>query len=344
MKLRFLALVAAIVVVFSLIGCSAQPAVNPSQHPSRTQYEGSSVVTSGDESSASEQVDRYAEIINTPQGKFTIYFFQLDFHVGDTDKSGDCSLLISPDGKTMLIDSGNVSNGSQVLGYLKDLGITKLDYMVVSHPHIDHIGCIVELAKELEIGMHYRTALEYTTTTYVDYKAYFEKHKIPTNYLHEGDEFQFGDYVRVRVLNPSEKIEYPQGYPESSTQFVNDTSLMLRFDYGESSYLTCGDLYQAQEKELTKKYPDLLDVDIAKANHHGKDTSNCLSWIKAVSPIHVVAMCDDIGSMTIYERYKKHGAQYYNTSFDGIVRISMDDKKNFEVITQFDSWLRDAEK
>ena len=342
MKLRFLSLVAAIVVALSLIGCSAQP-VNPAQQPGSTQYEGSSLVTSGDESSVSE-VDRYQEIIQIPQGRFTIYFFKLDYHEGDTDKSGDSSLLISPDGKTMLIDSGNVSNGSQVLGYLKDLGITKLDYLVVSHPHIDHIGGIVQVAKEVEIGMHYRTALEYTTTTYVDYKAYFEKHKIPTTYLHEGDEFQFGDYIRVRIINPPETIEYPQSYPENSTQFVNDTSLTMRFDYGESSYLSCGDLYQAQEKALAEKYPDILDVDIAKANHHGKDTSNCLSWVKAVSPMHVVAMCDDIGSMTIYQRYSKHGAQYYNTSFDGIVRISMDDKKNYEVLTQHDSWLRDADK
>ncbi len=333
MKAKLLAIILAIAVVVSMVGCAVQPAANlPQQQPGGAQSQNSQ---------EQPPADRYAEVIDTPEGKFTIYFFQLDFHSSDTDKSGDCSLLISPDGQTMLIDSGNVSCGNQVLGYLKDLGISKIDHLVVSHPHIDHIGCIVQIAKEHQIGMHYRTELEYVTNTYVDYKAYFEKHDIPTTYLQEGDEIQFGEHVRVRVLNPPDEIEYPKDYPDRSTQFVNNTSLALRFDYGESTYLSCGDLYQGREKELLEKYPELVDVDIAKANHHGLDTSNSIRWVKAVSPKYVVAMSDDISSMSIYERFKNNEALYYNTSYDGVVRISMDDQKNYEVVTQHDSWLRD---
>ena len=335
MKVKFLAVLAALAMILSLMGCTAQPG------GAQGQSAGSPASGDGAGSSQQQAADRYAQVIQTPEGKLTIYFFQLDFHQGDTDKSGDCSLLISPDGQTMLVDAGNVSCGGQVLGYLKDLGITKIDYLVASHPHIDHIGSMVEVVKEHEIGMHYRTALEYVTNTYVDYNAYFQKNKIPTTYLHEGDEFDFGQYVHVTVLNPPEEIEYPKNYPDQSTQFVNNTSIALRFDYGQSTYLSCGDLYQGREKELLEKYPDLVDVDVAKANHHGKDTSNSTRWVKAVSPRYVVAMSDDIGSMSIYERYQKNGALYYNTSYDGVVRITMDDQKNYEVLTQYDSWLRE---
>ena len=336
MKIRLLALLCAAAMLLSLIGC-AQTASSPVV----TSQTASSDTASSESSSSTPEVNRYSEIIKVPEGKFTIYFLQLDYITGDSDTSGDCSLLISPEGKTMLIDAGNVSCYRQILDYLADIGISKIDYLVVSHPHVDHIGSIVEVARNHEIGMHYRSELEYVSNTYVDYNAYFKKNSIPTTYLHEGDEFNFGESIHVKILNPPKQINYPAGYPENSTQFVNNTSITMRFDYGKSSYLTCGDLYLGCEKELIEKYPEDVDADIIKANHHGRDTSNSLKWVKAVSPQYVVAMSDDISSMTVYERYKSKGCSYYNTSYDGIVRISMDDNENYEVLTQHDSWLRD---
>ncbi|MEA5136700.1 MAG: MBL fold metallo-hydrolase [Candidatus Fimivivens sp.] len=336
MKIRLLALLCAAAMLLSLIGC-AQTASSPVV----TSQTASSDTASSESSTSTTEVNRYSEIIKVPEGKFTIYFLQLDYVTGDSDKSGDCSLLISPEGKTMLIDAGNVSCYRQILDYLADIGISKIDYLVVSHPHVDHIGSIVEVARNHEIGMHYRTELEYVSNTYVDYSAYFKKNSIPTTFLHEGDAFNFGESIHVKILNPPKQINYPASYPENSTQFVNNTSLAMRFDYGKSSYLTCGDLYLGSEKELVEKYPQDVDVDIVKANHHGRDTSNSLKWVKAVSPQYVVAMSDDISSMTVYERYKNKGTSYYNTSYDGIVRISMDDSGNYEVLTQHDSWLRD---
>lgn len=336
MKKKLLALLCAAAMLLSLIGCAqtASTSVVTSQTAS------SDMALSESSSSASE-VNRYSEITKVPEGKFTIYFLQLDYVTGDSDKSGDCSLLISPEGKTMLIDAGNVSCYRQILGYLADIGVSKIDYLVASHPHVDHIGGIVEVARNHQIGMHYRTELEYVSNTYVDYNAYFEKNSIPTTYLHEGDTFNFGESIHVKILNPPKQINYPAGYPENSTQFVNNTSIAMRFDYGKSNYLTCGDLYLGSEKDLIEKYPEDVDADIIKANHHGRDTSNSLKWVKAVSPQYVVAMSDDISSMTVYERYKNKGCSYYNTSYDGIVRISMDDSGNYEVLTQHDSWLRD---
>ena len=336
MKTKLLVLLCAATMLLSLIGCA-----QPTSSPVVTSQTASSNTVSSESSSSTPEVNRYSEIIKIPEGKFTIYFLQLNYVTGDSDKSGDCSLLISPEGKTMLIDAGNVSCYRQILGYLADIGISKIDYLVVSHPHVDHIGSIVEVARNHQIGMHYRTELEYVSNTYVDYNAFFNKNTIPTTYLHEGDEFNFGESVHVKILNPPKQINYPAGYPENSTQFVNNTSIAMRFDYGNSSYLTCGDLYLGCEKKLVEKYPEDVDVDIIKANHHGRDTSNSLKWVKAVTPQYVVAMSDDISSMTVYERYKNKGCRYYNTSYDGIVRISMDDDDNYEVLTQHDSWLRD---
>ena len=337
MKIRILALILAVVLI-CCSGCGQQAASTASS----AAYTEASSSVSPTASSKPEpaEADRYEQVIQVPEGKFNIYFFDLDFVKGDSDKSGDCTLLISPDGKTMLIDAGNKGCGSQVLNHLKALNIEKIDYLVVSHPHVDHIGSIVRVAENFEIGTHLRTELEYTTGTYVDYNAHFKKHDIPTTYMHEGDEFDFGEFIHVTVLNPTEQIEYPDNYPENSTQFVNNSSLTMRFDYGKSSYLTCGDLYITGERDVIEKYAELLDVDVAKANHHGIDTSNSNKWIKAVSPKYVIAMNDDIGSMTVYDNYCKKGSEYYNTAFDGTVRVSMDDNGNYELISQHDSWLR----
>lgn len=342
---RILSFLLVIALLFSFIGCSQQqtPAQSlPSSSVSRAESvsPAESAPAEQPDTTESEAADRYSEVIKIPENKFNIYFFKLDYVEGDTDKSGDCQLLISPEGKTMLIDAGNVSCYNQVLGYLNDLGITKLDYMVVSHPHVDHIGGLVNVIKDLEVDKHYRSELIYTTNTYQKYDEYMKNSGIPTEFLHEGDEFDFGS-VHVTLLNPTPNIEYPEQYPESSTQFVNDTSLTMRFDYGDSSYLTCGDLYLSQERTIAEKYPELVDVDVAKANHHGKDTSNSLKWVKAVSAEYVIAMSDDVSSVEVAERYKKKGAEFYNTFLDGVVRVSMDDKAGYEVLSQYDSWLRD---
>ncbi len=296
------------------------------------------------EDGTDQAVDRYADLLDTTQydGKLAIYF--LDLTVGEEveDKAGDCALLISPEGETMLIDTGNPACSYMVVEFLQDLGITRIDYLVLSHPHIDHIGGVPDIVENFEVGVCYRTNVYYTTQTYENCVNALESAGIETVYLHEGDSFYFGS-VLVEIYNPPEEVTYPDDFPNNSTQFLNDTSLLMKLTYGESTFLFGGDLYLAKEKELVEKYGDLLDVDVAKVNHHGKDTSNCLTWVKTVTPLIAVGMGDEnLGAMSIYERYVKYGATYYYTSdYDGKILLIADDQANYTVITQYDSWLRD---
>jgi len=93
-------------------------------------------------------------------------------------------------------------------------------------------------------------------------------------YLEEGDEITFGDHIQVKIYNPPTEIVYPEDYPKNSTQFINDTSITMKFIYGESTALFAGDLYITRERDLIRTYGEELQADIAKANHHGADTSN----------------------------------------------------------------------
>ncbi|MDO5417579.1 MAG: MBL fold metallo-hydrolase [Lachnospiraceae bacterium] len=285
--------------------------------------------------------DRYGEIIDRSgdEGKLTVCFFDLEVGPDAKDKSGDAAVLISPDGKVMLLDAGHPDAGGIVVRTLKDMGIEKIDYLVASHPHIDHIGGVPEVLENFPVEKAYRSYLTYTTQTYQNYVEALETHEIDTESLKTGDSFSFGSQVQVEVLGPEEEIVYPDGFPENSTQFINDHSLVLKFTYGESTALFCGDLYRSAEREYLEKYGDKLQADLVKANHHGKDTSNSKKWIKTVHAKVVGAMGDEVGSMNVYNDYVKEGAEYHMTVNDGFIKIRMDDAGNYEVIDQKDSWM-----
>ncbi|MBQ8812993.1 MAG: MBL fold metallo-hydrolase [Lachnospiraceae bacterium] len=286
--------------------------------------------------------DRYEEIIDLSaiEGKLAIYFLDLEEITSGDEHSGDSTLLISPDGKVMLIDAGHTPCGDEITAFLKELGITRIDYLVASHAHIDHIGGMPEIVANFEIGTHYRTPVEYTTQTYANYVSAIENAGIPVEYVHEGDSFMFGEHIKVDIYNPPEEIEYPDETVSSWNQFMNDHSMLMKMTYGESTFLTGGDLYVAAEQLLMQAYGDQLQADVAKVNHHGYSTSTSRKWVKTTLPQIAVAMGDVMGSMDTYERYTKEGAVYYHTFVDGYVRVIADDARNYEVTSQYDSWLR----
>ncbi|MBT9778095.1 MBL fold metallo-hydrolase [Clostridium sp. MCC353] len=292
------------------------------------------------------EVDRYEEIMDRSGDESKLSFYCWDIRVGEDadDKAGDSTLFISPDGKTMLLDAGHPDCADQVIGYLKDLGITRIDYFVASHPHIDHIGSFPKIAETFEIGKAYRSEVEYTTQTYQNYVDALKAHEIPVEYLKAGDTFSFGDQITVKIYNPGEEIVYPKDFPKNSTAFMNNQSLAMKFLYGESTVLFCGDLYSAAERDLVEQYGEELQADVVKANHHGRDTSNTKKWIETVKPKIAVAMLDQAVNMPVRSKYNKADSEFYMTFYDGIIKVVMDDKKNYEVVSQHDSWLHEEEQ
>ena len=287
--------------------------------------------------------DRYEEITDrsNDQGKLVIYFLDLEVGPDAKDKSGDSAILISPDGKVMLLDAGHPDASDIVVKMLTDLGIEKIDYLVASHPHIDHIGGVPAVVSDFSVETAYQSYVEYTTQTYHNYVNALKESGINVVSLETGDEFSFGEQVQVKVLGPDKEFEYPAGFPDNSTQFLNNMSLLLKFTYGETTALFGGDLYVSQEREYIDLYGDELKADVAKANRHGKDTSNLKKWIKTVSPKIVAVMGDEMGSMDVYNNYVKQGAEYHHTLYDGMIKVIADDKGNCQVIDQKDSWMNE---
>ena len=321
-------LMAGVLTSACLSGCSLQAAPVSTAAASQTAVELAESHEPAAESSAAADA-----------GKLTICFLDLETGANAKDKSGDSVILISPDGKVMLLDAGHPDAADQVISALKDLGVERIDYLVASHPHIDHIGGIPAVVEQFPVEKAYSSYVEYTTKTYHDYVDAIEKSGAEIVKLKTGDVFDFGNQIRVEVLGPDQEIRYPDGFPDNSTQFLNDHSLLMKFTFGETTALFGGDLYLAQEREYVEQYGEKLQADIAKANHHGKDTSNSRKWIKTVQPRITVAMGDEMGSMDVYRNYQKAGSEYHHTLYDGMVRVTADDRKNCQVLDEKDSWL-----
>lgn len=285
---------------------------------------------------AEERVDRYDQVFDATQdaGRLTARFLKLTTR--SDDKSGDSTILTSPDGKVMLVDAGNPSTFIDIDNALKALGISRIDFLVASHPHVDHVGSFAQLIYAYEIGAVYTTELEYPSSHYRNYMEALEKTGTPHIILAEGDTLMFGDEVLVEVFHPAAGIEYYEGYPEGSTQFVNNHSLLIKLTYGDSSFLFAGDLYSAAEREIAARYGDRLSAGVYKVAHHGDATSSSRPFRDAIGAEVAVMMHDAIADLRIYRNYAKAGTDTYITSIDGSVLVSTSGDGQYKVISQFD--------
>ena len=251
-------------------------------------------------------------------GLLAVRFFSLEH----TDRSGDSILIRSPGGETMLIDAGVPEAGAQLSGYLRDLGVERIDHAVVTHPHRDHIGGYQALVNKIDIGRMLMIDLSHDTETYRDVMAAVRARDIPIVFAHAGVRFSMAGGVEVEVLNPPSgplRVDPTQGAAP-----VNNLSLVLRITYGEKVFLFTGDLYREAERRLLESSRGSLDADVLKVPHHGESTSSSSAFVEAVSPDYAVMTINILQSLPIYRRYERAGALVYVTGIDGTVLMLSD--------------------
>lgn len=261
-------------------------------------------------------------------GKMHYYFMSAEGYevnlggISDT-KWGDSCLIVFPDGKTMLIDAGLQAYGPILVLNLKRMGIERLDYFVLTHPHNDHgYGALYAsgVLQSIEVGQVYHNGV--INAGWSDPRALMNvcsEKNIPCDVLKQGDTLQIGE-VEIRILHPEGSKE-EMGIA-SKTADVNNGSLVMRFDYGEHSSLFTGDIYKSAEQELTKRCADLLDVDLLKLPHHGNDTSSGSSFVKAVSAELGVATGYESVSVAAFSAYRAAKTTVLMDTEDGYIHVS----------------------
>ena len=337
MRRKMYALFLILAMMISCLGCQVQDAASQTTEADavRITEAPSTQAAIPAETTQPEEADFYELVFDTSDdaGKLTAryLYLTLEDEAGEV-YPGDCAIYTSPDGYTMLVDCGNQYAASEMVAQLQDMGIERLDIVVFSHPHADHVGGFVTLTEHFEVGQVYTNGHDYSTSTFQGAMAKIKELDIPCEILSDGDTFLFGEEVQVEVFAPTD--EAVAGVTELIVD-ANDCSLAMRLSYGESSFWTSGDLYTTGEGELVDAHGEEIRSDVVKMNHHGKDTSNAAPFVKALGGKIAVAMLNNVSSQTVALRYMVNGAEPFYTAADGAIRISTTGDGVYDVQTQF---------
>jgi len=259
LKKRLVALLVTFIFIFSFAGCSS--ATN-AQHPSKTvQTEQANNLT------AQQQFNKSTNI--SASGTLTVTYIDVG--------QGDSIFIQAPSGKTMLIDAGTPEMGSKVVNYIKSRGINKIDILVATHPHNDHIGGIPAVIENFQIGKFYMPKVTTTTKTFENVLRAAKSKGLSINVAKAGVVLDLGDEVKAEMLAPN----------SSHYDDLNNYSAVIKITYGNTAFLFTGDAEKESEQEMLDKGYD-LKADVLKVGHHGSSSATTWAFLKAVNPKYAV--------------------------------------------------------
>jgi len=230
---------------------------------------------------------------------------------------GDCSLVLS-DGHAMLIDGGESSESSKVYAYLKQHGISHLDYMVATHAHSDHIGGLSGALNYASVDTAFCPVTDYDSKTFDSMVKYLDKQGIGITVPSASDEFMLGS-AHVQILGPQKVYDDP-----------NDTSIVMKVTYGETSFLFTGDAERTAEADILDAGYD-LSANVLKVGHHGSDTSTSYPFLREIMPEYAVIQVGEDNSYghpteDTLSRLRDADVKVYRNDLQGDIICSSDGK------------------
>ena len=211
-------------------------------------------------------------VFKTPAPAFTPSSNELLVHFLNVGQA-DSIFIQLPDGKTMLIDTGESDSANTIISYLENSGCTKIDYLVITHPHADHIGGLPAVIDKMEIGSVYMPRIYHTTNLFDKLLTAIENKGLRINEAKAGAVILYVPGLRADIVAPVR--EYNN---------LNNYSTVVKISYGSTAFLFMGDAESQSERDITAD----VSADVLKVGHHGANTSTCPSFLKRVSPTYAV--------------------------------------------------------
>lgn len=229
----------------------------------------------------------------------------------------DCALL-STNGHYMVIDGGNNGDADTILSYLEGQGVEKLDAVVGTHPHEDHIGSLDAIINHFDVDAVYMPKIMHTSKTFEDVLDAVANKGLKIKSPSPGDTIDFNG-LEIEVLGPQR--EYKD---------FNNKSIVLKVNAGETAFLFTGDAEETAEKDILQADYD-LQADVLKVGHHGSSTSSSQAFLQAVKPKYAVI---SVGVGNSYhhpeeealQRLQSIGAEIYRTDLQGNIVCTTDGK------------------
>lgn len=248
-------------------------------------------------------------VINEVTSDLQIYYFD----VGQAD-----SILILNNDTAMLIDAGNNADGPLLVDYIKNkLKINKIDIVVGTHPHEDHIGGIDDIINNFDIEDIYLPEVITTTKTFEDMITAIENKDLAISIPEIGEKFKLGE------------ADFEVIYTGTDDKDLNATSIIINMLYGEKTYLFTGDTTEEVEDTILNQN---IDIDVLKVAHHGSRYSSSYEFLKIATPEYAIV---SVGEENSYEhphqeainRIKKHTNNIYMTKDVGTILLTSDGKE-----------------
>ncbi|AKL95841.1 beta-lactamase domain-containing protein [Clostridium aceticum] len=246
----------------------------------------------------------------------------LSIHTIDVGQ-GDSILIKTPNGRTMLIDGGEPSYGKAVVAYLKKNKVKKIDVLIGTHPHSDHIGGLINVLDHFQIDRFYLPKKEHTSNTFQELLEKAQAKGLKISAATSDISITFDDDITLHFLGPL------RDYGDH----LNLWSVIVKMDYKEKSFLFTGDLEALGEDDLLATYKkDFLKSQFLKVGHHGSNTSSTEDFLQAIEAKVAVISCGRDNAyghphMEVIERLQKRNTAIYRTDLQGSIIVKSDGHK-----------------
>ena len=252
----------------------------------------------------------------TPEGHVDIYM--LDIGQGD-------AILLKVDDEYSMIDTGDIEHRDNIVAQLKAMGVERLKNVIITHPHADHMGGFLGIAKAIPIEHVYDDGIAVDNNMYKTYEKWIAKKQIAHSTLKKGDTIDFGHGAVFIVYAPWDDVLTSKGGKPD----LNNNSIVGKLVFGKFSMLFTGDAEIQEEKRLIKEQNSKLFARILKVGHHGSRTSSTDDLLKSVKPESALISCGLYNKYghphdVTLRRLKDLDIAIYRTDTMGRIHISTD--------------------
>lgn len=254
----------------------------------------------------------------------SVYADNISAHFIDIGQ-GDSIFIELPNHECMLIDAGIANKGEYIENYIISTGYDKVDYLIATHPHADHIGSMDYIVSNMDIGSIYMPKVSTTTKTYERLLEAVQEKGMKIKSARAGMSIVDEEDLNVDILAP---VEIDEGE-------LNNCSIIIKIIYESDSYLFIGD---AEKEELSTVTAD-MSADVLKVGHHGSRTSTTEEFLEEVNPEYAVISCgidNDYGHPheEAVSLLNEFNVEYYRTDLQGTIKITSDGSRNYSVTTE----------
>ena len=271
-----------------------------------------------------------SNVIQNTLSKTTLVNGTFQVHYIDVGQ-GDATLITCND-KAMLIDAGENDQGTKIQNYLQKQGITKLDYVIGTHPDSDHIGGLDVVIYKFDCGTILLPDYQKDTKTYDDVINTMKNKNYSNTLPNVGDTYQLSD-ANFTIIAPN-------NYSYGDT--TNNYSIGIILKYGDTSFLFTGDAENEAEEDIVANGID-ISADVYQVGHHGSSSSSTELLLNAVNPENAVISCAEENKYghpqaEVLKHFRERGIKVFRTDEQGTIVATSDGKNITFNCAPSDTW------